>query len=114
MQMQRKMATILLLSVAMTLLGATTLQSLVRSQPPAACHEHSHPAHSPEPVNHLCCGVGHQVAILQEPAKLQPCLACVSLVAERAELLIAPHSAESFSNPLISASFEPILVFLRI
>lgn len=66
MRMKRKvLALALLLSMATTLVGPTTLLSLVPNPPLAACHAHPR-QHSPVPVNHLCCGPGHQVAILQK------------------------------------------------
>jgi hypothetical protein len=68
MRMERKiLALARLLSVATISFGATTFLSLVHNQPLAACHAHPH-RHSPTPVNHLCCGAGHQAAILQNSA----------------------------------------------
>jgi hypothetical protein len=115
MRVKRKILAIaLLLSVATTLLGATTLQSLVHSQPPAACHEHSHPAHSPAPVNHLCCGAGHQTAILQKCATIGYSLNCVSLVSDGSQRLNGIDSSHSFSSGIVLPGSPPAKIPLRV
>src|SRR2546428_4612989 len=111
---QKILAIFLLAAVTATCFGAQALSLSPRNTRTPGCHEHSSPIRSPQPVSHKCCQSGHDAAILQEPAKVRPSSACVWLVADRPELLIPPHSAESFSNPLTSSSSPPTIAPLRI
>jgi len=102
MRMKRKtLATVLLLFVATTSFGAATLQSLVHNQPLPACHAHTHPAHSPVPVNHLCCGTGHQTVILQKCATGGYSLDCVSLVLDFPKPLNRQDDFHSLSSGIV-------------
>jgi len=114
MRIAQKVIAVLLLSAVTTALSGTTPMLQPVSGHPAGCHEHGQPAPSPVPVSHKCCEAGHQTAIVQETTELRPPPAHVSLVADRPESLIAPRAIQSPSNLLISSSFEPILVSLRI
>jgi hypothetical protein len=115
MRMKRRiLALVLLLSVATTLLGAATLQSLVHKQPLAACHAHTHPAQSPVPVNHLCCGTGHQTAILQKCATGGYSLDCVSLVSDFPKPLNGQDSLHSHSSGIVLPGSPPAKTPLRV
>jgi hypothetical protein len=100
--------------VTATLSGATPTLPPAPGHRPAGCHGHGQPSPPPVPVSHTCCEAGHQTAILQEATQLRPSLAYFSSLADRPESLIAPHAIKSPSNLLISSSFDPILVPLRI
>src|SRR5438876_11156819 len=62
---RRMLAVVLLLVVAPSFSGATSIQSLVPNQHPAGCHEHSHRAPRHAPVNPLRCEAGAHAAIPQ-------------------------------------------------
>jgi len=109
----RVLAILLLGAVTSSFVGAQALSFAPANARPAGCHEHRSPLPSPEPVSHKCCQSGHYAAILQEPAKLRHSLACISLVADRPESLIAPYSIQSLSDPIFSSS-PPLNTPLRI
>ena len=111
----RKLPIVLVLFfVATTLLDAAPLASLVHTKPLPACHAHANPPHSPAPTNHLCCGVGHQTAILQKCATGSYSLDCVFRVSDFPRLLNRQDSFQSFSRGIALSSSPPGETPLRV
>jgi hypothetical protein len=110
----RKLLVLVLLSVATTLLGAAALVSLAHGQALPACHAHAQPAHSPVPINHLCCGVGHQTAILQKCETGSYSLDRVFRVSDSPRLLEGQDSFQSFSRGMVLSSSPPGKTPLRV
>ncbi len=109
---KRKIVAILFLLSVTVVLGATQL--IVHNQPPAGCHEHGRPAHSPEPANHLCCAAGHQTAILQKFARVADSPNCVSQVPDCPKPLSRQDSFPSFSRCIAFLCHPPGNARLRI
>jgi hypothetical protein len=115
MRIKRKtLAIALLLSVAATFSGATTLQVLVESQSPAGCHGHGRPTRSPEPQSHLCCEAGHQTAILQSSVRVGDSANFVSRIPDFLELLSTQDCVLNFSSGMVFLGSPPANPQLRV
>ena len=106
--------TVLLVLIVWGIASASSLSLPSAQSRRAECPMHRQSLPQRVPISHNCCAAGHNAAILQATIRFRPSLAHTSLIADWPELFVAPHAIQSPSNLLISSSFEPILVSLRI
>lgn len=107
------MLVFLLLAAVMTApRAAQTLRPDVSSQEkPAGCHEDAGSVPAPGPVSHVCCQVGHHLAILQpSPVLLSP----LQFSAQIALDSTAAAEPGSFLNVVIESGDPPVPLPLRV